>query len=95
MHLSSLPISATFPWAIDDQHDRSFVLKMALRGVLKLIPGLRRLGDKDENAIVLKVLRELDVAGYEIVKKPGGADFTFENRAGMGQSSLADLGGVR
>ena len=55
----------------------------------------RQLGDKDEDAVVLKVLRELDVAGYEIVNKPGGADFTFENRAGMGQSSLADLGGVR
>jgi hypothetical protein len=58
---------------------------MALRGVLRLIPGLRKqLGDKDEDAVVLKVLCELDVAGYEIVKKPGGADFTFETPGGDG-----------
>jgi hypothetical protein len=31
---------------------------------------------------VLKLLEELDVADYEIVKKPGNAGFTFETPGG-------------
>ena len=34
--------------------------------------------------MVPKLLRELDVAGYEIVKKPGNAGFTFETPGGDG-----------
>jgi hypothetical protein len=34
--------------------------------------------------VVLKLLRELDVMGYEIVKKPGNAGFTFETPGGDG-----------
>jgi hypothetical protein len=66
--------------------DRSFVLKMALRNALKPIPGLRKqLSDKDEDVVVLKLLRELEVSGYEVVKKPGNADFTFETPGGDGK----------
>jgi hypothetical protein len=36
----------------------------------------------DEDVIVLKLLDELDVAGYEIVKKPGNAGFTFDTPDG-------------
>jgi hypothetical protein len=62
-----------------------FVLKMHLRKALSLIKGLRRhISDADEDVIVLKLLEELDVAGYEIVKKPGNAGFTFETPGGDG-----------
>jgi hypothetical protein len=57
-----------------------FVLKMQLRKALGVIKALRRhVGDADEDVIVLKLLQDLDVAGYEIVKKPGAAaGFTFD-----------------
>lgn len=52
---------------------------MALRNALKLIPGLRKqLSEKDEDVVVLNLLRELEASGYEIVKKPGNAAFTLE-----------------
>ena len=60
-----------------------FVLKMQLRKALGVIKGLRRhLDDADKDIIVLKLLEELDVAGYEIVKKPCNAGFTFETPGG-------------
>jgi hypothetical protein len=34
--------------------------------------------------IVLKLLQKLDIAGYEIVKKPGSAGFTFDTPGGDG-----------
>jgi len=69
----------------DDDKDLSFVLKMALRNALKLIPGLRKqLGDKDEDIVVLKFLRELEVSGFEIVRKPRNAGFTLETPGGDG-----------
>jgi hypothetical protein len=56
---------------------------MKLRKALDVIKGLRRhVSDADENVIVQKLLQELDVAGYEIVKKPGSAGFTFDNPDG-------------
>ena len=62
-----------------------FVLKMQLRKALGLIKGLRRhISDVDEDVIVLKLLEKLDVAGYEIVKKPGNAGFTFDTPGGDG-----------
>ena len=62
-----------------------FVFKMKLREALFLIKGLRRhVSDADEDLIVLKLLEGLDVAGYEIVKKPGNAGFTFETPGGDG-----------
>jgi DNA-binding PadR family transcriptional regulator len=62
-----------------------FVLKMQLRKALGVIKGLRRhVSDQDEDVIVLKLLEELDVAGYEIIKKPGSAGFTFETPGGDG-----------
>jgi hypothetical protein len=42
----------------------------------------------DEDVIVHKLLQELDVAGYEIVKKPGNAGFTFETSGGAGRFTL-------
>jgi len=62
-----------------------FVLKMQLRKALSLIKGLRRhVSNTDEDVIVSKVLKEFDVAGYEIVKKPGNAGFTFDTPGGDG-----------
>ena len=56
-----------------------FVLKMKLRKALGVVKGLRRhINDANEDVIILKLVEELDVAGYEIVKKPGNAGFTFE-----------------
>jgi hypothetical protein len=51
-----------------------FVLKMALRNALKLVNGLRKqIGDIDEDVIVAKLIEELRMSSYEIVKKPGAA----------------------
>jgi hypothetical protein len=62
-----------------------FVLKMQLRKALGLIKGLHQhISGADEDLIVLKLLEELDAAGYEIVKKPGNAGFTFETPGGDG-----------
>jgi hypothetical protein len=59
-----------------------FVLKTQLRKALGLIKGLRRhVSDADED---VKLLEELDVAGWEIVKKPGNAGFTSETPGGDG-----------
>jgi len=67
----------------DDNTDHSFVLKMAVR--LSLIKGLRRkISDADEDVIVLELLEQLDAAGYEIVKQPGNAGFTFDTLGGDG-----------
>ena len=57
---------------------------MALRKSLGVIKGLRRhVSDKDEDVIVHNCARRLDVAGYEIVKKPGAAaGFTFATSDG-------------
>jgi hypothetical protein len=42
-----------------------------------VIKGLRQhVSDADQDVIVLKLLEELNVAGYEIVEKPGKAGFT-------------------
>jgi hypothetical protein len=49
-----------------------FVLKMALRNSLKLVKGLRRqIGDIDEDVIVGKILDELRMSSYDIIKKSG------------------------
>jgi hypothetical protein len=63
-----------------------FVLKMQLRKALGVIKGPRQhVSDADEDVIVLKLLQELDVAGHEIVKKPGpAAGFTFDTPGGDG-----------
>ena len=69
----------------DNNTAHSFVLKMALRKMLRMMKGLRRqISDAEVDIIVLKLLEELDVAGYEIVKKPGNSGFTFETPGGDG-----------
>jgi len=51
-----------------------FVLKMALRNVLRMVKGLRkRIGDVDEDVIDRKLLEELRQSSYEVVKGPGAA----------------------
>jgi hypothetical protein len=65
----------------DDNKDHSFIVKMALRNALKLIPG-KKISDKDEDIVVLKLL--LDVSGYQIVKNPGNVGFTFDTPGGDG-----------
>src|SRR5215471_6030232 len=51
-----------------------FVLKMQVRKALGVIKGFRwHVSDADEDVIVDKLLEELDVVGYEIVKKRGNA----------------------
>jgi hypothetical protein len=67
----------------DNDQSHSFVVKMALRNALGLIPG-KKISDKHEDIVVLKLLRELDLMGYEIVKKPGNAGFTFDTPGGDG-----------
>jgi hypothetical protein len=58
---------------------------MALRKALRMKKGVRRqISDAEADIIVLKLLDELNVAGYEIVKKPGDAGFTFETPGGDG-----------
>jgi hypothetical protein len=65
--------------------DHSIVLKMALRKAFRMKKGVRRqISDAEADIIVLKLLEELHVAGYEIVKKPGNAGFTFETPGGDG-----------
>jgi hypothetical protein len=45
---------------------------MAVRNSLKLVKGLRKqIGDLDEDVMVGKLLDELRMSSYEIVKKPG------------------------
>jgi hypothetical protein len=65
----------------------------ALRKALGVIKGLRRhVSDTDEDLIVSKLLEELDVAGYEIVKKPGNAGFirhAWRRRGGLADQGLA------
>ena len=47
-----------------------FVLKMVPRKANGVIKGLRQhVSDADEDVVVLKLVAELDVAGYEIVRK--------------------------
>jgi hypothetical protein len=62
-----------------------FVIKMALRNALKLVPGLRKqIGDLDEDVIVSKLLLEIGQSNYEIVRKPGSPGHTFETPSGPG-----------
>ena len=65
--------------------DHSIVRKMALRKALRMKKGAhRQISNAEADIIVLKLLEELHVAGYEIVKKPGNAGFTFETPGGDG-----------
>ena len=58
----------------DDDDALRYVLKMALRNAVKLVKGLRKqIGAIDEDVMVAKLIRELEVSGYEIAKRPGNA----------------------
>jgi hypothetical protein len=55
---------------VTDDDALRFVLKMALRNALKLVKGLRKqVREIDESIVVTKLLSEIDVSGYEIVRK--------------------------
>ena len=56
-----------------------FVLKMAIRNALKMVKGLRKqISDIEEDVIVAKLIEELRMSSYEVVKKPGGTGHTFD-----------------
>jgi hypothetical protein len=57
------------------------------------LQGLRRhVSDADEDVIALKLLQELDVAGYiDVVKKPGNAGFQWRR---PGSVAAALIGGA-
>ena len=56
-----------------------FLIKMALRNALKLVPGLRKqIGDIDEDVMASKLLLEIEMSNYDIVRSPGAAGHTFE-----------------
>jgi hypothetical protein len=49
-----------------------FVIKMALRNALKLVRGLRKqISDIDEDVMTAKLINEINLSNYEIVKKAG------------------------
>jgi hypothetical protein len=55
---------------VTDDDALRFVLKMALRNPCKLVKGLRKqVGEIDERIVVTKLLSEIDVVGYKIVRK--------------------------
>jgi cytochrome c5 len=66
---------------------------MQLRKALGLIKGLRRhVSDADEDVIVLKLLAELDVAGYEIVKNAGAAaNFSAGSALGVPKTKTMEV----
>jgi hypothetical protein len=60
-----------------------FVIKMALRNALKLVPGLRKqIGDIDEDVMASKLLLEIDQSNYVIVRGAGSTGHTFDAPAG-------------
>jgi hypothetical protein len=55
-----------------------FVLKMALRNALKMVRGLRKeIGDLDEDVMVRKLLSEIALTNYELVRRPDAPGHTF------------------
>jgi len=74
----------------DDDDALRLVLKMALRNAVKLVKGLRtQIGAIDEDVMVTKLIRELEVSGYEIVKRPGDAGCPVLVRDESGLVTLA------
>ena len=60
-----------------------FVLKMALRNALKLVRGLRKqIGDREEDLIVLALIREIELSAYTVVKRAGTTGHTFDPPTG-------------
>jgi hypothetical protein len=56
-----------------------FLIKMALRNALKLVPGLRKqIGDIDEDVMASKLLLEIEMSNYDIVRRTGATGHTFE-----------------
>jgi hypothetical protein len=56
-----------------------FVVKMALRNAFRVIAGLRRqISDLDQDVMTNKLIQEIELSNYEIVKKPGAPGHTFE-----------------
>jgi hypothetical protein len=58
-----------------------FVLKIALHNALKLVRGLRKqISDIEEDVLVAKLIEELRMSSYKIVKKPGTTGHAFSRR---------------
>jgi hypothetical protein len=65
--------------------DLRFVVKVALRRSLAQVRGLnQQINEIEEDVIALTFLEQIDVAGYEILRKPGHVDLTFETPGGDG-----------
>jgi hypothetical protein len=63
-----------------------FVIKMALRNALRLVPGLRkRISDRDEDVTASKFIDEIEQSNYEIVKRSGAVGHTFAAPKGPGE----------
>jgi hypothetical protein len=60
-----------------------FVIKMALRNALKLVRGLRKqISETEEDVMTSKLLQEIGLSNYEIVRRQGAAGHTFEAPTG-------------
>jgi hypothetical protein len=63
-----------------------FVVAQALRKALKLVRGLRKqIDERDEQVMAAKLIDEIGIAGYEIVRKQGNSRFTFEPPTGQNE----------
>jgi len=57
---------------LPDDRSLRFVIKMALRNALKLVRGLRKqITELDEDVMAGKLIDEINLSNYEIVKKAG------------------------
>jgi hypothetical protein len=60
-----------------------FVFQMALRNALKLVRGLRKqISEAEESLMAGKLLDEIAMSNYEIVKRQGATGHVFEAPAG-------------
>jgi hypothetical protein len=60
-----------------------FVVQMALRNALKLVRGLRKqISEAEESVMTGKLLDEIALSNYEIVKRPSAPGHVFEPPTG-------------
>jgi hypothetical protein len=60
-----------------------FIVQMALRRALKLVRGLRKqISEAEESVMAGKLLDEIALSNYEIVRRPGAPGHTFPSPIG-------------
>jgi hypothetical protein len=60
-----------------------FMIKMALRNALKLVPGLRKqIREIDEDIMASKLITEIGQSNYQIVRLASAPGHTFETPTG-------------